>query len=164
MFRRILVAIDNSDAARSAFVFVTDWARQFDAKVWFIVLTGESNCRRSELVTDVPHRGRQLANCFMVSGATRGARNHRLVWAIDDAAKVHRADLIILGLDPRRMARQHFTKGVHELLTSATDTPILVAPPQGAPIRVDAPTRDLSPIPLDARREPAAVDLVLASA
>lgn len=165
MFRRILVAIDSSDAGRSAFLFVTNWARQFDAKVWFIALTGESSCRRAELVTDVPHRGRHLANTFMVSGATRGARNHHLVSAIAEAAKVHRADLIILGFDPQRIARQRFTKGVHELLTTATDLPVLVAPrPQGAPVHVQAPSQPLSPIALGPQREPVTADLVLASA
>ena len=36
VFRRIL---DGSDAARAAFVFVSDWARQFDSQVWFVQLT-----------------------------------------------------------------------------------------------------------------------------
>ena len=45
VFRRILVAIDTSAAARAAFVFVGDLARQFDAQVWFIQLTDESSRR-----------------------------------------------------------------------------------------------------------------------
>ena len=69
MFRRILVAIDGSDTARAAFVFVSDWARNFEARVWFIQLTDESSRRRCEIVTDVRRRGRQLANHFSVSGA-----------------------------------------------------------------------------------------------
>ena len=58
MFKRILVALDSSEAARAAFVFVSDWARQFDAQVWFIQLTDESSSRRCEIVTDVSRRGR----------------------------------------------------------------------------------------------------------
>jgi nucleotide-binding universal stress UspA family protein len=165
MFRRILVAIDGSDAARSAFVFVTDWARQFDAQVWFIVLTEESSRRRCELVTDVSERGRQLANSFTVSGATRGARNQQLVSAVADAAKAYKADLIVLGFDPRRVAHQRFTRGVREQLTAATDLPVLVAPRQCAPTRVAARAeahprpqpRIQQPIALGPVREPAGV-------
>ena len=108
MFRRILVAMDGSDAARSAFVFVSDWARQFDSQVWFIQLTQESSRRRCEIVTDVGRRGRQLANHFTVSGATRSARNQRLVSGIAEAAETFRADLIVLGFEPGRIAHQRF--------------------------------------------------------
>ncbi len=153
--------MDGSDAARSAFVFVTDWARQFDAKVWFIVLTSESSCRRPQIVTDFRHRGRQLANSFTVSGATRGARNQHLVSAIANAAKVHSADLIILGFNPRRLDRQRFTKGVHELLTATTDVPVLVAPRHSGPVRAEARMRPLTPIALEAPREAVGAELVL---
>ena len=68
MFRKILVALDGSDAARAAFVFAGDWARQFGSKMWFIQLTEESSGRRCEIVTDVSRRGRQMANQFTVSG------------------------------------------------------------------------------------------------
>jgi nucleotide-binding universal stress UspA family protein len=165
MFRRILVAIDGSDAARSAFVFVTDLVRRFDGQVWFIELTDEPSRRRCEVVTDVGDRGRLLANSFTVSGATRGARNHLLVWAIADAAKAYRADVIVLGFDPRRVARRRFTKGVRELLTESTDVPVLVAPPQCVPTRiaerVEAPPTPPLPIALGPVREPAS-GLVLA--
>jgi nucleotide-binding universal stress UspA family protein len=153
MFRRILVAVDGSEAARSAFVFVTDWARQFDAEVWFIVLTEESARPRCELVTDVGRRGRQLANSFIVSGATRGARNQQLVSAIADAAKTYRADLIVLGFDPRRVARHRFTRGVGEQLTAATDTPVLVAPRQCASSR-GAPRTKVHPLPQTRSQQP----------
>jgi hypothetical protein len=138
MFRRILVAMDGSDAARSAFVFVTDWARQFDAQTWFIQLAEESQARRCGLRTDVAARGRQLANSFSVSGATRNARNLQLVRAIAEAAQVHRADLIVLGFDPGRIARQRLGRGVREQLTAATEIPVLVAPLQHDPSRVAA--------------------------
>ena len=49
MFRRILAALDGSDDTRAAFVFVSDWARQFDSQVWFIQLTEESARRRCEI-------------------------------------------------------------------------------------------------------------------
>jgi nucleotide-binding universal stress UspA family protein len=147
MFRRILVAIDGSDAARAAFVFATDWARQFDARIWFIQLAEESHSRRCSLRTDVAKRGRQLANSFSVSGATRKARNQQLVSAIAEAAQTYQADLIVLGFDPRRVADDRFNRGVREQLTAATDLPVLVAPPQCAPSRVAARAEAHSSVP-----------------
>src|ERR1700753_3302476 len=41
VYRKILVALDGSDAARAAFVFASDWARHFDSELWFIQLTQE---------------------------------------------------------------------------------------------------------------------------
>ena len=141
MFKRILVALDSSEAARAAFVFVSDWARQFDAQVWFIQLTDESSSRRCEIVTDVGRRGRQLANEFTVGGATRSARDEQLVSGIAEAAQTFRADLVVVGIERRRLAR-----GVREQLTHATSVPVLI-PPTAA--RNPATIRPLLPaIPL----------------
>jgi hypothetical protein len=152
MFRRILVAMDRSDAARSAFVFVTDWARQFEARTWFIQLAEESQTRRCTVRTDVAARGRQLANSFSVSGATRNARNLQLVSAIAEAAQVYRADLIVLGFDPGRIERHRLGRGVREQLTAATEIPVLVAPslrsPSRAAARIDAHSSPRHPIAL----------------
>ncbi len=128
MFRRILVALDGSDAARAAFVFAGDWARQFDSQLWFIQLTDESHRRRREIVTDVGRRGRQRANHFSVSGATRGLRNQQLVSGIAEAALTFGADMIIVGLDARRLGRTRFSDSVREQLTAATNVPVLMAP------------------------------------
>jgi len=132
VFRRILVAIDGSDAARAAFVFAGDWARLFDAQLWFIQLTEETSRRRCEMVTDVSRSGRKLANQFTVSGATRGARNRRLVSGIAEAAETFRADLIVLGFDPGRVAHERFTRSVREQLAEATDVPVVITPPRTA--------------------------------
>ena len=128
MFRRILVALDGSDDARAAFVFVSDLARQFDAHVWFIQLTEESSRRRCEIVTDVSQRGRRVANQFSVSGATRSARNQQIAGGIAEAAQTYGADLIVVGLDRGRLARHRFSSGVREQLTAATSVPVLMAP------------------------------------
>jgi hypothetical protein len=128
VFRRVLVAIDESSAARAAFVFVSDLARQFDAQVWFIQLTDESGRRRCGIATDVGRRGRQVANHFSVSGATLGARDHQMVGGIAEAAQAFRADLIVLGFDPGRVARRRFRRSVREQLTKATSVPVLIAP------------------------------------
>jgi nucleotide-binding universal stress UspA family protein len=127
VFKRILVAMDSSDAARAAFVFVSDWARQFDAQVWFIQITDESARRRCEIVTDVSRRGRQLANQFTVIGATRNGRNQQLVNGIAEAAQSFGADLVVVGIDRRRLVR-----GVRELLTQATSLPVLIPPTPAA--------------------------------
>jgi nucleotide-binding universal stress UspA family protein len=140
VFRKILVALDASDAARAAFVFAGDWARQFGSKMWFIQLTEESSGRRSEILTDVGRRGRQTANQFTVSGATRAQRNQQLVQGIAEAALTSGADLIIVGLDPRRLGRARFTHSVREQLTAATNVPVLIAPKRSV-VRIPATER-----------------------
>jgi nucleotide-binding universal stress UspA family protein len=148
LFRRILVALDGSEDARAAFVFVTDWARNFDARVWFIQLTDESARRRCETVTDVDQRGRQLANQFTIRGATRSARNQQLVNSIAESAQTFRADLVVVGIDHRRLAR-----GVREQLTQATNVPVLIpANPEArstrAAVRPALPAIPLGPAPI----------------
>jgi len=151
VFRRILVALDGSEDARAAFVFVGDWARHFDAKVWFIQLADESSRRRCELVTDVQRRGRQMANQFTVSGATRGARNQRLVSGISEAAVTFGADLIVVGLDRHRLAHNRLSRNVREQLTAATNIPVLMAPKRGV-VRAPAGIRRERAIPLGPAR------------
>jgi nucleotide-binding universal stress UspA family protein len=140
VFRRILVALDGSEDARAAFAFVSEWARHFDAKVWFIQLADESSGRRSEIVTDVQRRGRQTANQFTVSGATRGARNQRLVSGISEAAATFGADLIVVGLDRHRLTRNGLGRNVREQLTAATNIPVMMAPKRTV-VRVPAAVR-----------------------
>lgn len=135
MFRRILVAMDGSESARAAYLFVSDWAREFDAAVWFVQLTDESATRRGDIATDVSRRGRQLSNTFTVSGATRSARNQQLVTCIVEAAEIFKADLIVFGFDRSRLAGNRFSRSVREQLSGATDIPVLVAPKE---IRVPA--------------------------
>ncbi len=153
MFRKILVALDGSEAARAAFVFATDWARQFDSELWFIQLTEESHRGRSGIVTDVGRRGRQGANRFSVSGATRAQRNQQLVIGIAEAARAFRADMIIVGLAPRRLERSRFTDNVREQLTAATNVPVLIGPKRrvvrGSPVERTAPAIALGPAPLE---------------
>jgi nucleotide-binding universal stress UspA family protein len=151
VYRKILVALDGSDAARAAFVFASDWARNFGSVLWFIQLTEESHRAKREIETDVSRRGRQLANHFSVSGATRHQRNLQLVQGIAEAAQTFGADLIIVGLDGRRLGRARFAESVREQLTAATDVPVLMAPkralikiPSAAP--AEAPIA-LGPVP-----------------
>ncbi len=128
MFRRIIVAMDSSEAARSAFVFVSEWSRRFDAKVWFIQLAEESQQRRCSIATDVKHRGRRVANTFSVSGATQRARTRQVVSAIAEAAATHRADVLVVGFDRQRMNQGCFSRSLRDQLYEATSIPVLVAP------------------------------------
>jgi nucleotide-binding universal stress UspA family protein len=148
LFRRILVALDGSADARAAFVFVSDWARTFDARVWFIQLTDECSRRRSEIVTDVNRRGRHVANQFSVSGATRGVRDQQLVTGIADAAETFGADLIVVGIDRHRLTRNRFSRNLREQLTAATDVPVLMAPKPSTVPRVPAAERPAPAIAL----------------
>ena len=138
MFRRILVAMDNSEAARSAFVFAAEWSRCFDTKVWFIQLAGESQQRHCGVVTDVQHGGRRVANTFSVSGATQRARTQQLVSAIAEAATTYRADVLVVGFDHQRMTQGRFHRSLRDQLTEATNVPVIV-PPRVAGHRAPAP-------------------------
>ncbi len=128
MFRRILVAMDNSEAARSAFVFAAEWSRSFDTKVWFIQLARESQQRHCGVVTDVQHGGRRVANTFSVSGATQRVRNQQLVSAIAEAAATYRADALVVGFDQQRMTQGRFHRSLRDQLTEATNIPVIVPP------------------------------------
>jgi K+-sensing histidine kinase KdpD len=141
VFRRILVAMDGSEAAQSAFVFVTEWARSFDAKVWFIQLQAESHERHGSVVTDFGHRGRTMANSFTVSGATARSRTRQLVSTIADAAATYRADVLVVGFDPQRMSQGSLSRSLRDQLYEETNIPVLVAPPRRASRAAQAPAR-----------------------
>jgi hypothetical protein len=125
--------MDGSEAAQSAFVYVTQWARSFDAKVWFIQLAAESSERHGGVVTDVAHRGRRTANTFTISGATRRARTRQLVSTVADAAETYRADLLVVGFDRQRMNQGSLSGSLRDQLYEATNIPVIVAPRLGAP-------------------------------
>ncbi len=145
------MAIDSSEAAQSAFLFVTEWARSFDAKVWFIQLAAESHDRHGCVVTDFARGGRRMANSFAISGATRGARTRQLVNTIADAATTYRADLLVVGFDRDRMSQGSMSGSLRDQLYEATNIPVLVAPRRKAarPVetRVPPPAIALGPGP-----------------
>ena len=76
MYRKILIALDASDAACAAFVFANDWARHFDSELWFIQLTEESHGPRREIVTDVSRRGRHSAGRWIPAPLERSRGGH----------------------------------------------------------------------------------------
>ena len=67
-----------------------------------------------------------------VHGWTLGARTRRLASAISAAAETCGADVIVLGMGRRRMARRHLAPSLRDRLTGATALPVLVAPSTAA--------------------------------
>jgi hypothetical protein len=59
---------------------------------------------------------------------TLGARSHRLAEEIAVAAEARDADVIVLGIDRRRMARRHLAPSLRAQPTRETALPVLVAP------------------------------------
>lgn len=127
-FRRILVAIDESEAAHGAVEMVAEWVGHHGAKVWFVQLTEERRRRHRGLEPDAePTAGRPL-NRIVACGPTFGARNRQLAQGIAQAASAFGADVIVLGFDRSRMAGHLVAPSLRELITRATELPVLVAP------------------------------------
>jgi hypothetical protein len=59
---------------------------------------------------------------------TLGARSHRLAEEIAVAAEARDADVIVLGIDRRRIAKRHIAPSLRAQLTRETALPVLVAP------------------------------------
>ncbi len=78
-----------------------------------------------------------MANQFTVSRDPQNVRNLQLVSVISEAAMTFGADLIVVGLDRRRLAHNGLSRNVREQLTAATDVPVLMAPKRVA-VRVPA--------------------------
>ncbi len=127
-FRRMLVAIDGSEAAQGAFELVYEWTAEHGADVWFVQLTEECRQRRSECESDVDPMTVRSANHVAVRGPTLGARNRQLVHGIAEAAAAFQADVIVLGFDARRLAGHRWAPSLREQITRAIDLPVLVAP------------------------------------
>jgi nucleotide-binding universal stress UspA family protein len=113
-FRRVLVVVDGSESARTAVAFAEDWARDSGAQVRIV-----------ELAERAP---------------TLDARNRRLVAGITDAARTFGADVVVLGLERRRMARHRFARSFRAQLASTTDLPVMIPPPRIRPAPGRAPT------------------------
>ena len=127
-FRRMLVAIDGSEAAHGAFDLARQWAGEHGAAVWIVQLSEERRQRRGECETDMDLMTVEPANHVVVRGPTLGARNRQLVHGIADAAAAFEADVIVLGFDPRRLGSHHLAPSLREQVTRAVDLPVLVAP------------------------------------
>ena len=102
-FRRMLVVIDGSVSAHAATDLAAQWVEQHGAEVRFV----------------------QLAE-----GPKQ--RNRQLVQGIADSASAFGADVIVLGIERRRLVRHRLAASLRELVTRATELPVLVPPAPSA--------------------------------
>ena len=140
MFKRILLAVDGTEADEVATSFVTGLARQSSATVRVLhvneYLAGGRGFARS---TD-KEAGQivdQVARSLVVAGVPADGEV-RLAYSFDmptrivDAAAEWSADVIVVG--SRRRGRRWFTgQGMREKVTSLTALPVLTVP---APLRL----------------------------
>jgi len=102
-------------AARAAHVLAREWAGASGAGVRTVEVSDGGAGRRGR------HGGR----------ATLGARNRRLAAEIAAAAESYGADVIVLGIDHRRLTARRLAPSLRDQLTRATTLPVLVAPRAG---------------------------------
>ncbi len=93
-------------AGRAAAVVAREWADAFGSDVATLELSETRGLRHWTL----------------------GARSHRLAEEIAVAAEERDADVIVLGIDRRRMAKRHVAPSLRAQLTRETALPVLVAP------------------------------------
>ncbi len=125
-FCRMLVATDQSQAARAAVALVAEWVDGPGADARFVQVTEERRHGPSggALASD-PDRS---AHRLVVRAPSLGARNRQLVRCIATAAEEFAADVIVLGFDRSRLAGHRLAPSLREQLMRATDLPVLVAP------------------------------------
>ncbi len=130
-FGRMLVVLDGSADAEAAAGFVEGATGRFGTVASFLDVAEQTAPHRRERVTRSIRNGRHATIC-RVSGPTQGARNRLLAHRITEAARESGADVIVLGVDHRRLAHHRLAASLRSRLTSATDLPVLVAPTAGS--------------------------------
>ena len=124
---RMLVVLDRSGAAEAAVGFVEGAAGGFGTVTEFVEVAEQTARHRGERVAHSIRDGRH-ATYYLAQGPSQGARNRLLAGRIADSARHSGADVIVLGLDRRRLARHRFGASLRSRLAAATDLPVLVAP------------------------------------
>jgi hypothetical protein len=127
-FGRMLVVLDGSADAEVAAVLAEDAAGRFGTIASFVELREERARRLCEQVKGGIRSGRH-ASSSQVSGPTQGARNRLLAHRIAEEAKECGADVIVLGIDHRRLAHHRLASSLRSRLAATTDLPVLVASP-----------------------------------
>jgi nucleotide-binding universal stress UspA family protein len=127
-FRRMLVAIDESEAAEAAIGLVAEWVDGPGADVHFVQVIEARTHRRSSVGSDGDATAAEPSHRLVAQAPTQGARNRQLVQGIADAAKAFGADVVVLGVDRPRLAGHRLAPSLREQLMRATDLPVLVAP------------------------------------
>jgi nucleotide-binding universal stress UspA family protein len=103
MFTTILVAMDESDAGHEADGYATELAKSF---------------------------GGSVTRCKVTSsdGGRRAARDQQVVAHVAEAAAAVGADVIVLGLDRRRLEHHRLSPSLRERVTESALVPVLVPP------------------------------------
>jgi nucleotide-binding universal stress UspA family protein len=175
---RVLVVTDGSaaagqadgahaqaDAARAGFALGHDWTATFGADICAMEVS-EHHDRRHPRAHDGAAGDHGRAGAGAGAGATRarrvevhgwtlGARTRRLASEITAAAESCGADVIVLGMDRRRLARRHLIPSLRDQLASATALPVLVAP-STAPVADYTASVSGADVPARARSRPTA--------
>ena len=126
--RRMLVAIDESSAAKGALDLAAEWAGGHEAEVRFVHVSEARRHRQSGREAHVGLPAVHPEQHLVVSGSTLGARNRQLVHGIAEAAQDFGADVIVLGFDRPRLAGHRLARSLREQIMRATELPVLVAP------------------------------------
>lgn len=143
-FRRMLVAIDESQSAQAAVGLVAEWVDGPGADVRLVQVTEERKHGGDRASSVVDPSALESAHRLMVSGPSLGARNRQVVQGIAQAAEAFGADVIVLGFDRPRLAGHRLAPSLRERIMRATDLPVLVAPsPQSDAKRDHGPAPDL---------------------
>jgi nucleotide-binding universal stress UspA family protein len=124
----MLVVLDGSADAEAASVFVEGATGRFGTVASFVEVAEQTARHRGERLARRIRNGRHATTC-LVSGPTQGARNRLLAGRIAEAARQSGADLIVLGVDHRRLAHHRLAASLRSRLAAATDLPVLMAPP-----------------------------------
>lgn len=126
--RRMLVAIDESPAAKGALDLAAEWASGHEAEVRFVRVAEERRHRQSDREAHVRQPAVHPEIHLVVSGSTLGARNRQLVHGIAEAARDFGADVIVLGFDRPRLAGHRLARSLREQVMRVSELPVLVAP------------------------------------
>ncbi len=123
-----------ADAGRAAYAAARAWTTAFGTEVCAMEVSEQRDRRQPRAHTRAPGDVR-LADAtpapvrrVEVHGWTLGGRTRHLAAEIAAAADACGADVIVLGVNRRRLARRHLTPSLRDQLTSATALPVLVAP------------------------------------
>jgi nucleotide-binding universal stress UspA family protein len=103
MFSTILVAIDESESGHEADDYATELASSFGGSVTRCKVTSSDAGRRT-------------------------ARDQQVAAHVAEAARAVGADVIVLGLDRRRLEHHRFSPSLRERLTELAAVPVLVPP------------------------------------
>src|SRR5580698_1251347 len=129
MFRRILVVADHSPCGRSAAAFATDMAQEFGATAWLMDVTDPERRHGHPDSGDTRDDHAVLNRGGVgVSGSTRATNDHNLVATIAGEAARFGADVVVLGLERRRVGRRFFSRALQQEVARATSVPVMVAP------------------------------------